>query len=214
MNRILLIAILPLIFFSSCSMEKRVYRKGWYIDPSRKTEHTFSDYEPNAQIQPQVNDAEMNTEIPAPDSTKTIKENTGISKAEEAGNDTCIKKEQVKNTAVHEPLPRMSHQEAIKRMKEKGCTPNSLAETAYIMAFVAIPLIILTGLGFPLAIVAFILSFLAEKRVIESGNCVEENLAIVRKARITSLIIMLATALIIFIVVSLILGIMSLGFAF
>lgn len=192
----------------SCTVEKRHYRSGWFIERIDRAEHFLEQQCPVSYPKP---DSAISSEEKKQDSSQTFPAADSRSEfvfPNEKSNpsDTNGNAEKSAQQITRDPLPKMSYKEATTRMREKGCMPNQYANTVYWMALLSIPLMIFTGIGFLLVILSLILSFPAEKKVLESGECVEENLALIRTARRLSAGILIFFALLVMFVVAVLLN--------
>lgn len=194
----LLFLILLLAGLSSCSMEKRLYRPGWYTEKHHGTSAVAAQKEDALQPDPspvvtekQTNDTSGVTVASVPASEKT--------------QPASVKKEEPKKKKITEAIwpPNgerpISYREARRRMEEQGCTPQPFALAIYWMA-ISSAILVYFGFGLLLMIATLILSIFAVNSVYESGSCVDENIAIIKAGRriiFVTLMVMLALAIVI-----------------
>lgn len=193
-----------LLLLSSCTLQKRHYREGWYFSLHHKTETAPAGDEREARLLRETAASPAATEK---DTAMAASQNPdSLAPAPETRSHTPEKTSSV----ASEPLPKMSYQEAKGRMKEQGCVPHPWADTVYIGSLISLALVFVGGMGFLLALGILIFSFFAAQKVRESGNCVDENLAIIRKGRMISAIFLLLVAAL----VALFLGLINSWFVF
>ena len=197
----------------SCSVEKRHYRNGWYIDHVNRAENWLDAqrHYPVARIDSSAAEEKKSDSV---SSTVSAGSKIDFIAADKKTNsaDSAVNTESVQQKSQREPLPRMTYTEARNRMREQGCTPDPFANTLYILSVAAYPLTIITGIGFFLAIAILILSPFAKKRVIDSGICVEENLALIRLSQKNSIILLILIVALTFLLLALITGFFGLWF--
>lgn len=182
--------LLPLILLlASCSMEKRLYRNGWYNEKSHKTEHTFANSSKSDTITAKENpsssvagdtheQAGQNGNVATP-SNSTI-ENQGTVHGNPVKE--AIELVRKKYTRKLNDPNRMTYAQARKQMADKGCKPNSLAMASYYTAFASV-ILLFFGIGLFVCLAALVIALIATNDVIEKGSCVEENLAIIQAAK-------------------------------
>ncbi len=187
--RKILLYLLPFslaLAVSSCSMEKRLYRKGWYSEHFQKTSDIQNNLvqqneipenvEPKSILPSDKSNIVTNSAIPPRDqqkisSTPNSKKINPIEKIKKKLDDDPEKKKK-----------RMSYADAVAAMSKAGCTPNKAATTVYWLSIISIAACWL-GIGLLLAIVTLVISIFAINKVAKDGNCVEENIAIIKAAR-------------------------------
>jgi hypothetical protein len=183
-----------LIAFSSCSMEKRLYRNGWYTDhttllnkknesvelPAQaKTEATRN----KIQSAPEIVSSNASAQMETTD-VIAVPENSKAGKAIHSGpiKEVIGQIRQKYTRGLNDPN-RMTYSQAKKQMAEKGCTANSMAMATYYMAWISVFSTLLLGFGVILCLATLILSIFAINSVVKSGSCVDENLAVIAAAK-------------------------------
>ena len=185
LSAFLLVPILVLIVLSSCSMEKRLYRNGWYSENSKKPEHIYKRDDVSA-----TTDFTNEKSVTADSvSTQTkVDQNNASSNSKTVGakNNPPIKaiisKIRNRTSRKSDNPARMPYAQAKKQMADKGCKPNALATAVYFMSWASV-LSCWLGIGILLCIATLILAIFATNDVVKKGNCVDENLAIINDGK-------------------------------
>ncbi|HEU4719414.1 MAG TPA: hypothetical protein VFU15_16330 [Bacteroidia bacterium] len=196
MKKLTLYALVMTLLLFSCSMEKRIYRNGWYVD-----RHSTATTKGNVQ---QANDDKTFTAaapVPTQDTLQPSPDSTSLKKTtvDDSTNSPPSFREFFRSME-NKVLPPgdgdgrpMRYSEARRSMKDKGCPPNQMAQTVYFMAWASIAATFLGGAGILLAIITLILSIFAMQNVYDNpDDCVDENIAIIKAARRIALIYLLA----------------------
>lgn len=175
--------VFPLFLYaiiSSCNMEKRLYRNGWYMENRKEKDHsvavlnsislvkTFSE----TKIKPK--DSIEKKQTIAPQIKRTIDSARVLQRMLR---DTVVKK------LYSNPNGRMTYDEAKGRMTKEGCTPDTMADVTYYLGIASCVLVI-SGGGFFFAIITLIVAFFAKRSLIrKKSDCIEENLAIINDGK-------------------------------
>lgn len=179
----LLLFLLPvfLLLATSCHLEKRLYRSGWYIE--KNTQQAFT-AQTGDTLKPVVtNEIQQKEVLASHDTVIPAAENQNpqaiplTKKVTQKINDLRKVQKQLRGDPQ-----RMTYAQARASMAKQGCTPNSAAKTVYILSIVSV-ISILFGVGLILMVVTLIISVFAIDRVIEDGTCVTENIAIIEAGR-------------------------------
>ena len=181
---------------SSCSMEKRTYRNGWYIDRSSSSsnihnlnsdqnisENFAEGKKTSVNIQPASSSDSVsstqteNQPINVRREIKSIFQSEhSMQKAVSVLKENSLSKDKKKD-------PPMTYAEARKSMAEKGCAPNSLVMSTYYMTIASVACVWF-GVGLLILLpIAFIMSIFATNAAAKEGSCADENLAIIAAAR-------------------------------
>ncbi|MBI3510536.1 MAG: hypothetical protein HY064_07720 [Bacteroidetes bacterium] len=208
---------IPVLFlFSSCNMEKRVYRNGWY----KENHHDVHQYSTTlASTTADENSAAVvSTGILKPvalqqkDSALVLSKDSSAVK-EKLTVASVYKRAEKKITGDDDPKKKkMTYGEAKKSMAEKGCKADPLVTTVYWMAWGSVASVWF-GFGLLLCIATLILCIFADDNAAASGNCADENLAIVEDARHICILTLIWTLIIFALVLLLVLGIVAIAAA-
>jgi hypothetical protein len=175
----------------SCNMEKRLYRNGWYTE---RTHHVPSSQEQATGNTIAPTDITSKDSIPVQDSiaaASPVKRDTIFSPLEKK-----LKELRQKQKALQDdPIVKMTYAEARASMAKKGCQPNKAATTVYFLSLASL-ITLLFGIGFFLIIGTLIYSIFAINKVVADGNCVEENIAIIKAGQRICWGILIAMAII------------------
>ncbi|HET6992425.1 MAG TPA: hypothetical protein VFJ43_13915 [Bacteroidia bacterium] len=157
-------------------MEKRLYRKGWYV------EHDLAIVSVQNNPVPRNNFVQVNgihekfqqAQIIAIHKTE-IDTNVIVRKRKQTSSD-----EQTANGSGK----RMTYRQAKEKLDEKGVSPNDRANTLFWLSVASIPLFLFSGIGIFIAIGVLLFSGSAKEKIIAAGgNYTSENLAIVNAAK-------------------------------
>lgn len=206
---IFLLPVCVLFGASSCNMEKRLYRKGWYL--GKNTTASFS-AKPEIKQQP-ADSADADEKHVTPVNTQG--DSAIIKKTPVTPGPQAIKKQlqvlfKIKKEPQSDPIVKMSYAEARAEMAKKGCKPHPMAMTVYYMA-VASAILSWLGLGIFGAIITLVISIFAIEAVVKSGSCIDENIAIIRAGRRICYIMLLIYAILTILVLALILTLIQYG---
>jgi hypothetical protein len=180
--------LLTLFFISamSCSMEKRLYRNGWYTEHSKKITH--AENHPGAAIENQ-DVALALTGHPTADTNSPV---MPVDTTMQSPYSIPVKISAVKKTDEKmqgdPPSHRMTYAEAVAAMSKKGCKPHKFAATVHLLSLLSIGTCWFALISLPLVLTTLILCHFATAKVVADGNCVDENLAIIKSAQRNCLI--------------------------
>ncbi|HTL82240.1 MAG TPA: hypothetical protein VL651_11070 [Bacteroidia bacterium] len=164
----------------SCSVEKMVYRNGWYSYVSGKTDRLHhADLEELQAASPEI----------SPGTNAVVRIDTSIRATTQP--EVSLRKtipEKFRSIISKRDTSRikrgMTYPEALTSIHEKGGTVDRYAKTIHTLEIISYCMILLPPLFIPMVLTVIILSFLAENKILDrGGNCVHENLAIVQGAR-------------------------------
>lgn len=182
------ILAITLLLATSCNMEKRLYRNGWYIEKNKS--HSFSATPGISQetvvaneIQPEELPSTIHPETlpPTPDTLVPAVENSDRSAriTEVKQKIKALRKE--KQEMAGDP-GRMTYAQARASLAKHNCEPNRFAMTVYWMSFASIFASVF-GFGLIVALVALLLSVFAINSVVAADSCVDANLAIIEAGK-------------------------------
>jgi hypothetical protein len=199
-----LLTVVALLAFASCNMEKRLYRDGWYKE--KNTQHAFS------TKQQTITEAAITNEIqevpPLPDSILPAATKTDTAIPFPASIKEKIETlRKTKKELEGDPIIKMSYADARASMAKKGCKPNSTVMAFYYMSLISI-ICCWFGFGFLMAIIGLIVSVFAINAAAK-GDCVEENMAIVKAGRRICWGVIIGTLILALLVLSIVLAILS-----
>lgn len=213
MQKILLF-LLPFslaLAFSSCSMEKRLYRNGWYTEHSQKVSHSQS-------IPAASSETDENLLTDPPTTKPELRDTTIIIDPFAIKTDSSVKNhskpffiEEIEKKLGDDPEPkkkRMSYSDALASMSKAGCKPNKAASAIYWLAIISI-ICCWWGFGIIMAIVTLIMSIFAINKVAADGMCVEENIAIIKAGRRICWIMLLSIVVAAILITSIVLSILN-----
>ncbi|CAN5885575.1 hypothetical protein BH11BAC7_BH11BAC7_07270 [soil metagenome] len=199
---LLFLVLFCLLTGTSCNMEKRLYRNGWYVEKNKKSSFTNTPETTSGSFI--ANEIKQQTKSSLPDTVLQVERNTSnppLVKLEQK-----IKKLRKVQTQMRGPVPRMTYSQARAAMAKQGCTPNKAAKTVYIMSIISAAGMFFV-FGIFLVFVTLILAVFAADRVVEDGSCVNENLAIVEAARRICLGALIGMLILVFVFLALMLAI-------
>jgi hypothetical protein len=181
----LLLLTLFLLSAMSCTMEKRLYRNGWYSEHSKKIIHTEN--QPGAAIENQ--DAAL-TGHPAADTNSpfTVRVDTTIQSSFSIPVKVSAAEKTDDKVQNDPPSHRMTYAEAVAAMAKKGCKPHKFAATVHFLSLLSIATCWFAFLSLPLVLTTLVLCHFATAKVVADANCVDENLAIIKSAQRNCLI--------------------------
>lgn len=202
-----LLPVFALLAFASCNMEKRLYRDGWYKE--RNKQNSFSAKQqivPEAAITDEIQAKKVSHQ---PDSILPT-----IAKTDSAIPFPVLIKEKIKTLQETkkeldgDPIIKMTYADARASMAKKGCKPNPTVMAFYYLSLVSI-ICCWFGLGFLTAVIGLIVSVFAVNAAARDGNCVEENMAIVKAGRRICWGVIIGILILTLLVVSIVLAILS-----
>lgn len=184
-----------------------MYRNGWYVSKNR-SEISFETNSilNNFRLQKAPRDYCDKTDTLI--ESRKSKDSIGLSSVKVKSVISDIAPEDT--FTYNHPIKKMSYAEARASLERKGSVPNEAALNVYNFSLISIAGFVL-GVGIFLSIATLIYSLFAVKKVIADGNCVEENLAIIRAGQRISWISIIITALLFILVIALILYIIQIA---
>ncbi len=187
-------------------MEKRLYRNGWYHEKNKGVSYSRG-----------FSESANENSIEKSDSVTLEKLISNSSKNPEIRDSNPIVSLQNKNQSIQEiksnsgdPIVKMTYSQARVEMAKKGCQPNEAATNTYYLSLASI-ISVWFGIGLLLTIFTLFYSVYAINKVIASGDCIEENLAIIKAGRRICWGIIIGMLILASIVIGIILTIISFG---
>jgi hypothetical protein len=169
-----------LVLLGSCTMEKRLYRNGWYkenkartaLSISRNSSENLPEEKEIAGMQrskPATGEIPSSLDLKAASTItiQTVKQLTAKNKVQPG--DTARKK--------------MTYQQARDTIEQKGRTIHPSAMNIYNLSLISLFASIFLVPGLVLAILTLCLAASAKRKVIATGDCVNENLDIIDAGR-------------------------------
>ncbi len=182
----LLLLFLPVCFLltiTSCNMEKRLYRNGWYIEKNHSKIFSSPGIREDENISLPGKEFFEDTSLAQPGTILAVVEKPVIPETRTAKLKKKIESIRLlKKSLRADPGKRMTYSQARIAMAAKGCTPHRSAMAVYYMSLISVFSIII-GVGFIMCLVTLLISVFAIEKVLADGKCVEENLAIIESGR-------------------------------
>ncbi|HTL82242.1 MAG TPA: hypothetical protein VL651_11080 [Bacteroidia bacterium] len=180
MKKLFALAFIMITILSSCDMQKRLYRNGWYTGRNdQKVSHVLTTN----------NSADRNFTEAEPDPASDLKISLDTASAisqpalkQKAFAPVHQLKQKLEQLKKQDDPKKMSYGEARESIAAKGSKPQPLAEVSYYLAWAGVFSAWL-GLGLLLLLAALLVSIFATNKTIKDGNCVDENLAIIARAK-------------------------------
>ena len=178
---IIFLAAACMLLAASCSMEKRLYRNGWYIE--KQTPKSFP-ASPGISQKPFAAGKAGQKETAA----IILEEDSAVICSAPAADTSSFKsklqeKRKIKTTTKGDPLVKMTYTQARASMAKKGCGPDRFAMTIYLMSLGSV-FTLLFVVGYLLAIATLVTSIFALRKIRAAGGpCMEENIAIIKAGR-------------------------------